>query len=212
MNRLFAGSLVCIVLVAFSTGAGAEGLRLDLQQEDAPTPTPGAFGISAAIGTDFSGLAVGAGASYAWFLKTPGLAIEFAGGFLYHSSEENPTEESASFTYDEETKLGVFHIEANSLLNYYPDVGSAFFVAGLGFVVASVEWKEYETDNATSVRTLYDDFDGTSSGSLINLGAGYVWKSGLEARLQAPLMFFWGVENASSTVFALTIQLQYRFI
>ncbi len=157
MKRMFGKSLVCVILVVFPAGAGAEGLGIGMafQQEATPTPTPGAFGISGAIGTDFTGLAVGLGASYAWFPTQPGLAIEFAGGFFYHSSEENDTEEDAFVTYDEETKLGIFSVAANSLFNYYPKIGSAFFVAGLGFVIASVEWKEFETDKSTGVTTLF---------------------------------------------------------
>ena len=211
MKRMFGRSLVCMILIVFPVGSGAESLRLNFQQEATPTPTPGAFGISGAIGTDFTGLAVGLGASYAWFPKQPGLAIEFTGGFFYHSSEENDTEEDAFVTYDEETKLGIFSVAANSLFNYYPEVGSAFFVAGLGFVIASIEWKEFETDKTTGVTTLFDDFDGTSAGTLVNVGAGYVWNGGFEMRVQAPIMFFFSAEN-TNTAFALTLAVQYRFI
>ena len=190
----------------------------------APVPSHGqknrsAVGIRASIGTDVNlGLGFGVGMSYLWVPSYSGPCFEFGGDFFYHHSEVTEDEVRGVFTeHDvEETQLLLFTVRANGIFNYNPQRGSVFFIAGVGFVVASIEWEENETYTSSqpgvSQSPNYNSVEGTSAGNVVNLGIGYVFKGGIELRLETPMLFFYSVPgSAASFVPTATFSVGYRF-
>ena len=179
----------------------------------------GNVGVRASVGTDVElGLGFGAGVSYGWVPYTGGTSFELGGDFFYHKASEKSTTQRGVFVEDDEekTRLIVFGVRANGLFNYYPRRGSVFFIAGFGFVVANIKWEEAETYTSTSPGVSqapnYNDIDQTSVGNIINLGIGYVFKGGLELRLETPMLYFYSVPGkAVSFVPTFTFSIGYRF-
>jgi hypothetical protein len=182
------------------------------QGETEKSGLAGALGIRAAVGTDVNlGLGFGLGASYSWFPKSHAIRLELGADIFYHHSKEEDSDEDYYATYDEETELTIIAIRANGLFNYYPGEGRAFFIAGVGFVAASVYWEETQTPFNTGVSRPYDDSEGTTTGNIINFGAGYAFTNGLEFRVEAPLLFFYS-QYGNSTKFAPTVTATLQFL
>lgn len=179
----------------------------------------GSVGIRASVGTDIElGIGFGAGASYVWVLYTGGTSLELSGDFFYHHATEKSTEQRGVFIENDEekTQLVLFGIRANGLFSYYPKRGSVFFIAGFGFVVANIKWEENETYTSTSPGVTqspnHNSADVTSAGNIINLGIGYVFKGGLELRLETPMLYFYSVPGkAVAFVPTFTFSVGYRF-
>jgi hypothetical protein len=177
----------------------------------------GGVGIRASIGTDIElGLGFGGGVSYLWAPSYSGPCFEFGGDFFYHDSKVTEEELRGVFTeHDvEETRLLIFVLRANGVFNY-SSRGSVFFIAGVGFVVASIEWKESETytssDPRLSQSPTNNEVEGTSVGNVINVGIGYVFKGGIELRLETPMLFFYSAPgSAASFVPTATFSIGYR--
>ena len=177
------------------------------------------IGIRASIGTDIElGLGFGAGVNYMWSPSFSGPRFEFGGDFFYHHSKVTEDEVRGTFTeHDvEETQLLLFTVRANGIFNYVPQKGSVFFIAGVGFVVASIEWEEDETYTSSqpgvSQSPNLNEVEGTSAGNVVNLGIGYVFKGGIELRLETPMLFFYSVPgSAASFVPTATFSIGYRF-
>jgi len=225
MSRFFNLALFFLVLTAFPLATVGQVVStqssefpevspLRLQGESEKPGLPGSFGIRAGIGTDVQlGLGIGIGASYAWFPKTTGMGLEIGADLFYHKSKEEDSDEDYYATYDEETELTIFAVRANGLFNYYPSEGRAFFIAGFGFLAASVYWEETQKpkDQPGTSRP-YDDAEGTSAGNIVNLGVGYAFKNGLEFRVETPLLYFYNTSGgASSFAPTITATIQYRF-
>ena len=176
-------------------------------------------GIRASIGTDIElGLGFGVGVNYMWAPSYSGPRFEFGGDFFYHHSKVTEDEVRGVFTeHDvEETRLLLFTVRANGIFNYVPQRGSVFFIAGVGFVVASIEWEEDETYTSSqpgvSQSPNHNEVEGTSAGNVVNLGIGYVFKGGIELRLEAPMLFFYSVPgSAASFVPTDTFSIGYGF-
>ncbi len=83
---------------------------------------------------------------------------------------------------------------------------------GFGFVVASVEWTEYQKPKNSSSRTLYDFVEGTSVGNIFNFGVGKFINKHLEMRFEAPMLLLYSsTGNAASFVPTISLSLSYRF-
>jgi len=177
-----------------------------------PAPAPGSVALRAGVGTDPNlGLGLGIGGRYAWVSAT-GPSFEFGADFYYHGSSETKQRQAGGVTVDdkETTTLTVFGVRGNGLFNYSPDKGGVYFIAGFGFVVANVQWEENWT-NPSGVNTYHDDLDVTSAGNIINFGIGMAWTSGVEARLETPMLYFYD-SGGKAVSFAptLTLSLLYR--
>jgi hypothetical protein len=170
------------------------------------------------VGTDISlGLGFGLGASYTFRPAAASTAFEFGLDVFVHHATEESSEESGVFTEHsrETTDLLIFAVRANGLFNYTPRRPSVYFIAGFGFVVASMEWKEElrYTSSDPFVRQLpsKNDADGTVAGNVVNLGVGLTTGSPIEIRLETPMLFFYSVAgNAGSFVPTFTISASYR--
>lgn len=183
-------------------------------QNTGSSPTLGYAGIRAGVGTDIQlGLGVGVGGCYVFSPSESGIAFELGADVYYHSLKEIEDVQRGGVTVhsEEKTTLVVFGVRANGLFNYYPSRRTVYFIAGFGFVVASMEWSEVET--APNWLAPYkDDAEGTSAGNIINLGLGIPLASSLDARVEFPMLYFYSVAgSATAFVPTATISLQYTF-
>jgi hypothetical protein len=184
-----------------------ESSRADQQ---AMGPSMGAFGLKGHMGTDVTGgLGFGGGAL---FLLNSGsnAAYEFGVDVFLHEADDHYDESGGTRT--EAVELFIIAARFNWLWNYSFEQSSVFFVAGVGFVYAGLNWKLInETGNTPGTGTLLEDEDYSTAGNLFNLGAGWSSASGFGIRLETPMLFFYSSGNASSFVPTFTLSLMYRF-
>lgn len=175
---------------------------------------PGTFAVRGGVGTDLNlGFGVGVGAAYIWNAAGSGPSYEFGADFYYHHSTDSYTDQRGNVTVtgEDKTTLTVFGVRANALFNYNPSRKSVYFIAGVGFVVANLQWEE--TESAPNWNAPYhDEVDGTSAGTIINIGIGVPLTTKLDVRLETPMLIFFSAAGNSAT-FAptATIGLTYRF-
>lgn len=175
---------------------------------------PGTFAVRGGVGTDLNlGFGVGGGAAYVWNSAGGGPSYEFGADFYYHHSTEGYTDQRGNVTVtgEDRTTLTVFSVRANALFNYSPSRKKVYFIAGVGFVVANLWWEE--TENAPNWNAPYhDEVEGTSAGTVINIGVGVPLTTKLDVRLETPMLFFFSAAGKSAT-FAptVTLGLTYRF-
>jgi hypothetical protein len=174
----------------------------------------GSFGIRGGVGTDVElGLGYGAGVSYVWTPTTGSTAFELGADVYYSHTTESYTDQRGNVTVNGEdvTTLLVFGIRGNALFNFRPSKKSLYFIAGIGFVVASVQWEE--TENAPNWTAPYhDEAEGTSAGNVVNIGIGIPLSRRLDIRLEFPMLFFYGSYGKTATfVPTATLSLAYRF-
>jgi len=173
--------------------------------ETADGPASSGFAVGGHIGTDVTG-GIGFGGGLAYILVPAGSAFgyEFGLDFFYHGYEE--TDEGST----EKVNLSIFVVRSNWLWNYSHKQDQVYFVSGVGFVVAMVEWNN-EYDPAVYGYSLTETEDYTSVGNVINLGVGYSTASGFGVRLETPMLFFYNTGNAASFVPTFTIGVKIIF-
>jgi len=172
-------------------------------------------GIHLGAGTDINlGLAVGVKAGFLPFGLTAN-PIEVGLEFFYSNSTE---ESNNGFNdYFETTELFVIGAMANMLFNYSMDSPSVFFIAGVGISAVYVYWEETSpTDSSLGepygVSGSMQSVEGTTGGSVLNLGVGYAFLKGFEIRLELPIIIFFGEYGSASGIApALTLMAGYRF-
>ncbi|MBU0982401.1 MAG: hypothetical protein KKA42_00910 [candidate division Zixibacteria bacterium] len=172
------------------------------------------IGVRAGVGTDVNlGLAYGVGGNY--LITRPNNSVEL-GIVLFGGSFEESTDESIH-TYDETTDVFVFGIMANYLIGYQPDQSGTFFVAGFGFASMSVEWEERSATDGSLGTPLpgggsMQSADGSSAGTLFNLGVGQSFTGGFDLRLEVPVIVSFSAPGESSSVIPTVIATAgYRF-
>lgn len=184
------------------------------QTETVKSSTPGVFEVRGGFGTDIQlGLGIGVGGAYLWKPSGEGTVFEFGADFYYHHSTESYTDQRGNVTVkgEDKTTLTVFGVRANTLFNYHPTERSIYFIAGFGFVVASLDWEENENAPNWTAPT-HDEVDGSSAGNIINLGIGVPIGTNLDLRIETPMLFFYSTPGKSAS-FAptVTIGVTYRF-
>ena len=175
-------------------------------------PLGDGIGVRGGIGTDitFGGLACGAGVNSLF-----GGQLEIGVVFYYGSFEE--TSDEGVNTYDETTEVTAFAALANYLYGYERGHSGWFFVSGVGLAYLGVYWEE-RSDTDVTLGTLLpgggsmQDWEGSVGGLLFNLGAGYALSSGLDLRLEIPIVIAFGDTGGASGVIPLfTLTAGYRF-
>lgn len=172
------------------------------------------IGVRGGVGTDVElGLAYGAGANFV--IELPAHSLEL-GVMLFGGSFDETSEEGGN-TYDETTDLLVFGFLANYLINYTPNEAGTFFVTGIGFGSINVEWEEKSETDVSLGTPLpgggsMQSADGTAGGTILNLGAGRSFASGLDIRVELPVIItFSPPGEASSVVPSAIATVGYRF-
>jgi hypothetical protein len=170
------------------------------------------LGFRGGAGTDitFGGLAFGGGISKLFLSNIEGGLVFYYGSFTEQSS-------NGVNSYTDVTKIVAFGAFANYLWGYSRDRGGFYLVGGVGLAYLGINWEE-SSPTDTSLGTLLPGggskttFDGSTGGTLVNLGVGYALAGGLDARFEVPIVIaFGGTGGASSIIplFALTVG--YRF-
>jgi len=162
------------------------------------------IGIRGGIGTDVTlGIAYGGGANYLLtFPKKPNNSLEL-GLILFGGSFEETTEEF--HTYEETTDVMVIGALANYLIGYKPGQAGSFFVAGIGLASVNVEWEESsETDGSLGTPVGSEgskqSAEGSAAGVVFNLGGGLAFNSGLDIRLEVPVILSFSAPGEASSV------------
>lgn len=172
----------------------------------------GPMGIKLGVGSDFKGIAGGGGFTY--LMTAPGSSVGFEMGadLFIHSSTDTGTS-SDHFDWTEKTNLTVGLAKFNGVFGYVPGKAGAYAVAGSGFVVASVDWSETGKGTAgyTYLSPYSKKFSGVGFGTVLNLGFGYAFDSGIELRAEAPMMVFFGDYGTAAFSPAVTGNVIFRF-
>ncbi|MBI9097030.1 MAG: hypothetical protein JEY91_01065 [Spirochaetaceae bacterium] len=172
-------------------------------------------GIHAGAGTDINlGLAVGVKASFLplGLKRNP---LEAGLEFFYSKSTE---ESNNGFNdYLETTELFIIGAMANVLFGYQMESPTIFYILGIGVSAVSVYWEE-KSPTDSSLGEPYGDsgsmqsIEGLTGGTVLNLGLGYSFGKGFEARLELPIIIFFGEYGEASAVApSLTLMGGYRF-
>jgi hypothetical protein len=191
--------LLAILLIGVSATIGQTGPRV---------------GLRAGVGTDIDlGLAYGAGGNY--LLTFPKNSLEL--GILLFGGSFEETSDEGIHTYEETTDIFVFGAVANYLIGYQPDMTGTFFVVGTGLASVSVDWEE-RSDTDVSLGTplpgggSMQSADGSSAGSVFNLGIGQAFAGGFDIRFEVPVILtFSAPGEASSVVPTFIFTAGYRF-
>jgi hypothetical protein len=154
---------------------------------------PGSILVRAGVGLDVIdfGLAAGLGAGYR-FRAGPGTAEALVDAY-YSPYWETYTAGSNTFNYS--TTLVVVAVRANWLFNFPAASRGLYEIVGTGFFVGSYSWVNY---NVTTDYTEGNDY--VASGTILNLGLGYAFGPRLEARVEVPVMVFFGAYGTASAI------------
>ena len=190
------------------------GLVLLLAAGPVVGQTPPQIGLRGGLGTDINlGLAYGLGVNFV--RDVPPNALEL-GVLLFGGSFDETTDEGMH-RYEETTDVFVVGLVANYLMGYTPRQPGLFFVAGVGLASVSVEWEERSaTDTSLGPQlpgggSMQSD-DGTTGGTVFNLGIGRSFANGMDLRAELPVILtFAPPGGASSVVPTLVATLGYRF-
>ncbi len=165
----------------------------------------GRFGVGGHVGTDVTGgLGFGGGISYALVPDGASNAYEFGLDFFFHEYDETGSGEK------EYTDLSIFALRANWLWNYQPGQSNVYFVTGVGFVYAMLDYK-IEYDPLVYGQSLTESYDYSSVGNVVNLGIGWSSAMGLGFRLEAPMIFFYSAGQAAAFVPTFTFAVKFVF-
>ena len=202
MRRILAIALLCMASVGLLC-AGASGAGQSPR-----------IGIRGGFGTDINlGLAYGAGVNFLFDAGNSGVEL----GILLFGGSFEETSDNGFNTYDETTDIFVFGLMANYLINYTPREPGVFFVVGFGLGAISVEWEE-RSDTDTSLGTQLpgggsmQSEDGSTAGTVFNLGVGGSFKNGIDIRAELPVILAFGAPGEASSVIPTAIAtIGYRF-
>jgi hypothetical protein len=194
--------LLCIATAAFFSMAPSVGAQ-DI--------TAG-LGLRGGAGTDigFGGVAFGGGVNKL-FLNN----LEVGLVFYYGSFTE--TSSNGTNDYTDITKITAFGAFLNYLYGYHRDQGGFYLVGGVGVAYLGLNWEE-SSPTDTSLGTLLPGggskttFDGSTGGTLFNVGVGYAIPGGLDIRFEVPVVIAIGNTGGASAVIPLfTLTGGYRF-
>jgi hypothetical protein len=169
---------------------------------------PGDILVRASLGFDpiGGGFGIGAGAGYRF--KTPLGYSEVLADFFYSSSREKST--SGDWEYDYQDWLYIFGVRADYLFLYTPYENGFYALAGVGFWVGKFEWEEKRTYQGSPEPT--EGNEGTSGGTIFNVGAAWVFLQRWEARLELPILVSFGsYYKAASVAIPITASIMYAF-
>lgn len=160
------------------------------------------IGIRGGVGTDISlGLAYGAGVNM--LLGQEGKYYEV--GIVFFGGTFKETTDEGIHTYKETTDLIVFGLMGNVMINYTPNRDGVFYIVGAGLASINVSWEE-RSDTDVSLGTplpgggSMQSEDGTAGGTVLNLGMGKSFASGMDMRLEIPVIVTFAPPGGASSV------------
>lgn len=191
LRRCWIG-LSLLLLAAFPPALGAEG---------------GAAGIllRAGVGLDVIDIGLAAGIGGGYRFQIPWGTMEATLDVYYSPYWEHYTAGINEFDYSE--TLVIVAARANWLFKYAPDSKGLYFLAGTGFFAGSFSWENY---NITTDYTEGNSY--FASGAVLNMGLGYAFARHWEARLEVPVLLFFGnYEGVIAVAIPITLGFLYRF-
>jgi len=171
-------------------------------------------GLRAGLGTDISGgIAYGMTLTYSRLL--PVNAWEF--GFSIYGGSFEEDSDNGFNDYHEETDVRVFAVMANHMWGYAKGAKTTYMMVGGGAGVFSVDWLE-QSPNDTSLGTPFgangsqQSEEGSSAGTLLNLGVGHRFTNQFDMRLETPVFFIFSAPGEATAVApTITLTAGYRF-
>ncbi len=175
------------------------------------------IGVRAGIGTDINlGIAYGAGGNFLLsFPENSNSSLEL-GIVLFGGSFDETTEEAVN-TYEETTDIFVFGALANYLFGYQAEQPGTFVVAGLGLASISTTWEARSSTGGSLGTPLtgggsMQSAEGSTAGTVFNLGVGHSFKGGLDIRLEVPVILSFSAPGGATSVIPTAIATAgYRF-
>jgi len=196
--------VVALVAIAASPALGQAPVSGPVQ----PAPLAGIF-VRANVGLDVIGGGLGFGAGVGYRFEAGAGAAEAIVDVFHASSHETGNDGVYQYVWNDE--FTAVALRFNWLPGYPGGRPGLFAVLGSGFFAAGYSYTDRGYHIATG--TPYSEGnDYTASGAVLNVGGGYAFGGGVEVRLEAPVMIFFGTESRASAV-AIPIQasLGYRF-
>lgn len=181
-------TLACVTLAIAASAQGIEGI-----------------GVHGGVGTDVQlGLGVGGGASI--LLPNSGRTpIEVGLDFYYSNTSVTTHSGTMNYAYTDDTVLSLFAVTADWLYSYEQGRKGIFYIAGIGAAGANVSWTHSSPQDTT-----YNDSGSYTGGGLLAVpGIGYAFGTGLELRLQLPILVVFGETTLFSPM--LNLVAGYRF-
>jgi hypothetical protein len=154
------------------------------------------------------GLAVGLGAGYRLPVGT-GTAEVLLDVFYNRATYSY---EESFWEYEGTEWLTIVALRVGWLFNYTPEKRGLYPLVGTGFFAGSYEYEETGHPVGSPTPTVSDSDDFFASGTVLNLGLGYVFSDNLEARAEVPVLVFFGAYGqAAAVAIPITLSALYRF-
>lgn len=148
------------------------------------------------------GLAAGVGGGYRF--AGPAGNVEILAD-VYYSGYKETYVEGNTFEYSQD--LVIVTVRADWLFSYSFTEPGFYQVLGAGFFAGSLSWVNY---NVTFDYTEGNDY--FASGAVLNLGLGWAFKRLAEARLEVPVLVFFGeYGRAAAVAIPITASVLFRF-
>jgi len=161
------------------------------------------LGVRGGVGSDitFGGLAFGGGVNKL-FLDTLEVGLVFYYGSFTEDSSNGVND------YTDTTKITAFAAFLNYLYGYHRNSSGFYLVGGVGVAYLGVNWEE-SSPTDTTLGTLLpgggskETFDGSTAGTILNVGVGYSIAGGFDLRLEVPVVIAFGNAGGASSVIPL---------
>ena len=154
-------------------------------------------------GLDLIDIGIAAGAGVGFRFPGPGGLAELTLDAYFGPYWETYTEGN---TFDYTEMLVIIAARANWLFNLKAGRRGWYQVVGAGCFAGSYSWENYNRDTDYTEGNSY-----FASGTLINLGLGYVFNRTWEARVEVPILIFFGeYGEAAAIAIPITVGVLYR--
>lgn len=196
-----------------STGSAQKEEPVSKATETPARKSDGLTGVRLGIGTDINlGTAYGIGINR--LMQVGATPMEL--GAVYYGGHSEETSTSGIHSYTDITDVHVFGVLANFLHGYDKDAPGLFAITGFGVAGISVTWEESSpTDTSLGTRVGAGSkmsAEGTTAGSVINLGLGINVSKGFDIRAEIPVIFVFSAPGKSSGIIPTgTLSLGFKF-
>jgi hypothetical protein len=154
------------------------------------------------------GLAVGLGGGYR--LPVGSGTAEILLDIFYNRAKYSY--EESFWEYEGTEWLTILAVRFDWLFNYTPQKRGLYPLAGTGFFAGSYEYEETGHPVGSPTPTSTDSNDYFASGTVFNGGLAYVFTDNLEARVEIPVLVFFGAYGqAAGVAIPITLSALYRF-
>ncbi|GEM_PF-2370626 len=194
--------LLILIVVLFISGSGVL-----LNAED---KVPGDILVRGSVGFDPIGGGFGFGFGAGYRFQVGNGYSEVIADFFHSSSKETSVE--GNWQYDYQDWLNIFGVRWDYLFLYTPYENGFYALAGVGFWFGKFEWEEKSTYIPDGSAGPTGGAEGSSGGSIFNVGVAWVFAKRWEARLELPILISFGSYYKSTGVaIPITASIMYAF-